>query len=387
MNILHVINRYGWSGGAESQLSKNLAFFNDANLSHTVVALYDQHEPLSVRSHSEGDVEYLFDEEDRPSRAEIHRALYRRVREIQPDLIHCTLADSALASRIVGFTTGIPVLESLVNISHEEVRAVDSQAVTSWKLRAHGLIDRTTMKAVKRFHALTHAVADSWSRQTGIPPQRITVIPRGVDLSEFDLNRRRQFRSEVRNELEVNADTRILLNTARQEPQKGQRYLLEAMPAVLREFPDCVLVMAGRTGQTSSALDDITRQLGLDSNVMQVGVRADIPRLLLAADVFVFPSLFEGLGVSLLEAMASAAPSVVTDAPALKEVVEPNEAALVVPIRDSKALSEAVIRILSDQDLAEELGRRGRRSVEDRFRIEDTSAQMETLYRELGGLD
>lgn len=387
MDILHVINRFGWSGGAENQLSKNLAFFRDATLNHRVIALYDQaKESRFARGHTEVDVEYLFGEEEEPARLAIYRALSNRVRDLQPDLIHCTLADSALASRAVGFRTGIPVLESLVNISHETVREVDSRAVTTWKLRAHRVLDRITMKSVTRFHALTHAVADSWCRQTGIARERITVIPRGVDLSEFDLKGRGQFRAGVRAELGLERETPILLNTARQEPQKGQRYLVEAMPTILEKHPDCVLLMAGRTGQTSESLDDRIRALGIDSHVMRVGVRPDIPRLLLAADVFVFPSLFEGLGVSLLEAMAAGVPSVVTAAPALREVVEPGECALVVPIRDPEALSSAVIHVLSDADLATELGSRGRRNVEDRFRIEDTSSQMEALYRDIGGL-
>lgn len=381
MRILHVINRYGWSGGAENQLSKNLAYFRDPDLDHRVVALYDQHEAASDRGTVDVDIQYLFDEADTPGFATRYRSLIKAVTDAEPDLIHCTLNESARASRLVGKRLGIPVLESLVNISHEDIRAVDNPSVRSWKLAAHRFVDSLTIDLVSHFHALTNAVASSWMSNLGIEEERISVIPRGIDLSEFDPPTLKSEAASVREELGIDEDAQVLINTARQEPQKGQRYLIEALPGILESFPRTRLLLVGRRGNSTAQLNSLIGQLGLQSSVIRLGLRDDVPRLMAAADVFVFPSVYEGMGVALLEAMAVGVPCVVSDAPALEEITRPSGAALIAEARNPQALRDAVLEILSDRVLSQELARRGRKTVESNYRIEDSAGRLESLYR------
>lgn len=361
----------------------NLRSFSDPNLSHRVIALYESEHPRPAIG-PEVEVTYLFFEGDSPSRLDIYRALVREVRSNRPDLIHSSLADAAFASRLVGASLGISVLESLVNISHDRVRLVDNPHVTRLKLAGHTIVDRITMTHVSHFHALTSAVAQSWVRYAHIRPERITVIPRGVDLKRFDVESRSEVRLEVRKEFGLVESTPVIVNVARQEPQKGQRYLLEAMPSVLSRHPDCVLLIAGRDGNSSAQLRATASALAIEQSVFFLGVRDDVARLLLAADVFAFPSLFEGLGVSLLEAMASGCACVVSDVPPFDEIVEQDVSAIMVPPRDPEALVEALSRVLSNRHLREQLGRSARLTVRDRFGIAETSRRMEMLYRYLG---
>ncbi|MDH5293467.1 MAG: glycosyltransferase family 4 protein, partial [Acidimicrobiia bacterium] len=316
--ILHVINRFGTSGGAENQLFNNLRAFTDRSLSHSVVYIFrrDVEDPLpDVDKHG------LFEVGASPRRRQIISALDDHVTAAKPDLIHCSLADAALASRVVGRRRGIPVVESLVNISHDPVRTQDNPSVNLLKLAGHRLLDRFTMRSVDHFHALTKAVAKSWMDNIGIPPEKITVIPRGIDLESID---GAASGAGVRESIGVPADAVMLLNVARQEPQKGQRYLLEAMPAILSRHPDAVAVFAGRDGNSSKLLRELVTRHDLADRVRFLGVRDDVPALLAAADVFVFPSLFEGLGVSLLEAMAAGGAACATsDAVPFDEIIDP----------------------------------------------------------------
>lgn len=377
--ILHVINRFGTSGGAENQLYTNLRMFSHPDLEHEVAYIFrkDDADPLpDVPKHG------LFPTGASPGRLEIIRALDAYVSGRPPDLIHCSLADAALASRIVGWRRKVPVIESLVNISHDPVRTVDNPSVNPLKLAGHRVLDQLTMRPVTRFHALTQAVARSWRDNVGIPAEKITVIPRGIDLDRFhtaDIDR-----IGVRRSIDVAPHAPMLLNVARQEPQKGQRYLLEALPLIAEHHPDAVAVFAGREGNSTDQLRAIVERLDIADRVRFLGVRDDIPSLLAAADVFVFPSLFEGLGVSLLEAMsANAAVCAVSDAPPFDEIIDPGTTGAMYRSADPGDLSAKVSALLADAELRFKMAAAARQQVETSYRIEDISRRLEAMYLEV----
>lgn len=380
--VLHVINRFGTSGGAENQLYTNLRMFDHPDLSHEVAYIFrkDETDPLpDVTKHG------LFPIGASPGRWEIIRALDSLVSGRRPDLIHCSLAEAALASRIVGWRRGIPVVESLVNISHDPVRTVDNPSVNRAKLAVHRALDRITMKPVARFHALTQAVARSWQSNVGIDPERLLVIPRGIDLDRF--GRDTVDRAAVRASIGVDGSAPMLLNVARQEPQKGQRYLLEALPAIAARHPDVVAVFAGRDGNSSRQLRDLVERSSLERHVRFLGVRDDVPQLLAAADVFVFPSLFEGLGVSLLEAMAAqAAVCAVSDAPPFDEIIDPGRTGVMFRAADASDLADAVTGLLDDADTREKLAAAARQEIEANYRIEDVTRRLEQMYLDVLGM-
>ena len=122
-----------------------------------------------------------------------------------------------------------------------------------------------------------------------------------------------------------------------------------------------------------------------EARVRFLGHRSDVPELLAAADLFVFPSLFEGLPGAVIEAMALALPVVAADIPAVREVVEPGGSAVLVPTRDSAALAEALGSLLEDAERRESFGRRGREIFEERFTLAQSAEKMISFYRGLWG--
>ena len=349
--VLHVIDSLGTVGGAEQQLVANLRRFTDPRLRHALAVVYEDtggtrsgEVPESVPIH------LLYQGGARPSgRWDLVRTFDQAVAEIRPHLIHGSLANAGLAARLVGARRRIPVVESLVNISHEPVRVTDNPGVTRLKLEGHRLLDRVTMRTVTRFQALTPAVAESWQRVVGLRSDRIEVIPRGIDLAELDAGgSRAEARQSVLSELGLTEDDFLVVAVGRVEPQKGHRYLIEAMPDILGQVPDAVLLVAGRPGASSTMVDGLIDQLGLADRVKLLGRRSDVPRLLGAADVFVFPSLFEGLGVSLLQAMGRALPVVTTDRRPMSDVVEDGITGVLVPTENPAAIATAVARLFND---------------------------------------
>jgi glycosyltransferase involved in cell wall biosynthesis len=147
-----------------------------------------------------------------------------------------------------------------------------------------------------------------------------------------------------------------------------------------------VTVIAGREGHATDELNRIAQQMRLNGHVRFLGHRDDIPDLLAAADVFVFPSLYEGLGGSLIEAMALGLPIVASDIPAIREVVEPEGNAVIVPPGDAEALARGIERVLNDQEMARRFGQRSRDLFLERFTLERAVDKMTVLYREVANI-
>jgi glycosyltransferase involved in cell wall biosynthesis len=139
-------------------------------------------------------------------------------------------------------------------------------------------------------------------------------------------------------------------------------------------------MLAGRRGSVSPRLDAVLRGTGLDGEVRFLGHRDDVPEVLAAADLFVFPSLLEGLGGALIEAMALGLPIVASDLPAVREVVEEGANALLVPPGSPGRLADAMRALIDDPERMVAFGARGREIFEERFTIERSVEQMVGLY-------
>jgi glycosyltransferase involved in cell wall biosynthesis len=386
--ICHVIDSLGNVGGAEQQLVEQLHRFSSPKLAHAVVCLYEAGPAQSRRNLLPESAPYYSlsrPGEPKPNRWTAHLRLNAILDQVQPQLLHCSLPDASLAARIVAWRRSLPLIETLVNISHESVRTASNPNATALKLAFHRTLDRLTMRSVTRFQAISRAVAESWSHTIGIDPARIEVIPRGVDLAAFSSVDRGAARRLLSQELSLPEDTVVLLNLGREQPQKGQRFLLEAMPAILREVPKAVLLLAGSPGIESQVLRQSASGLGLA--VRFLGRRNDVPQLLAASDIFVFPSLYEGLGVSLLEAMAAGLAIITSDRPPMNEVIELGENGLLVPAADSKRLAEEVVRLACDDELRKRLGRAAQTEATARFSIDKSSELVERLYCQVLGIE
>jgi glycosyltransferase involved in cell wall biosynthesis len=171
----------------------------------------------------------------------------------------------------------------------------------------------------------------------------------------------------------------VFLTVGRHEYQKGHATLLKAWPAVLSATPGAVLLLAGRPGHESAHLGDTADRLAITESIRFLGFRRDVADLLAAADVFVFPSRYEGLGGALLEAMAAHDPIVVSDLAVTREVLGNN--AWFFPAGDADALAEAMIEANERAD--DSVPTAGRDRFMERFTLEAVGSQMADLYREI----
>jgi glycosyltransferase involved in cell wall biosynthesis len=303
----------------------------------------------------------------------------RLVAADRPDLVHTTLFEADLVGRTAAWLTRVPVVSSLVNAAYGGEQA-HAPGLRRWKLRAAQALDATTARRVVRFHAISDHVAETMAQRLGVPRGRIDVVPRGRDAASLG-TRAPDRRDAARAALGLSPGAPMVLAAARHEHQKGLDVLLEAFPAVLERVPGARLVIAGRAGNQTSRLERTAERLRLGSRVSFLGARGDVPELLCAADLFVVPSRWEGLGSVLLEAMALEAPIVASDLPAVREVVTDEVTALLVPPDRPDALATVVAATLADPAAAVNRARRARRRFLEWYGIDRVADEMLRFYR------
>jgi len=195
---------------------------------------------------------------------------------------------------------------------------------------------------------------------------RIRAIPNGIHPPPDDPTAR----GRIRTELSLGDDPTLIV-TSRHHPLKGHAHLLDAVALLRKHFPRLRLIVAG-DGTERAPLEQQARALGLADAVRFVGHRDDIPALLHAADLFVLPSLREGMPNTALEAMAAGLPVVASAVDGVPEVVADGETGLLVSPGDPQMLHDLIGRLLTERDFAAALGTAGRQRVLDHF----TTAQM-----------
>jgi glycosyltransferase involved in cell wall biosynthesis len=294
--------------------------------------------------------------------------LVEALEEFRPDIVHTHLlkADTlgVLAARSAG-------RGKIVSSKHNDERALLRRTVSI----VHGQLARRVARTI----ALSDHVARFTAEHGRVPMERITRIYYGVDA---ELLAPRRPRSAVRAELGLAPDAPVLICVGRLAPQKDHPTLL----AALAELPSEVqlLVVGGDPfGDGVSRLAALADQLGLGGRARFLGIRRDVPDLLGAADLFVLPSLWEGLGLVFLEAMAARLPIVASDVSAIPEVVVDGESGWLVPPGDPRVLAGAIASALADEEGRRARGEAGYDRLLARFGLPRMIEETLEVYREV----
>lgn len=381
LHVVHLIEDLG-PGGAERLLYTNLKNFDPERIRSTVITVYSNAthwlEPItelgvpvvplnctSVRDIPKG-----------------VRTLRRWLRANRPDLIHSHLWAANIIGRVAGRLTGTPVISSVHNPDHEPESWADGATVSLNKRRVVKLLDRWTAQAGSdRLIAVSNYVKQSANRHLGVSLDSIDLVYNPIDTDLLyqpsDTNREDLLRA-----CGLPADSVILLNVARVSPQKGLVYVLRALPKILERYPSAQVVSVGATTDPSwlEQLEREATSLNVTSNFHVLGSRRDVIDFLRACDVFIFPSLYEGLGIALIEAMAAGCACVASSAGPIPEVITDGEDGILVPPRDQQAIAAAVCKLLDDETLRERLGAAAKKSAFSRFQPQKSADALTRIY-------
>lgn len=381
VELLHVIETLG-SGGAERLLHTNLSYLDRSRFRSSVVTIRASGEHWRAPIEALGvSVETLGvrTRRDLPGAVQRLRNLLSR-RGVA--LLHTHLWEANVVGRLAGRLAGVPVISSIHNPDYEPAvwRVVDDSPRA--KRRFFLAIDRATARiGCARMIAVSESVSRSAHAHLRFPLERIDVVENPIDLDELRRPPARD-RGAILHDLGLPADALVMLNVARLSPQKGLGHAIDALPRILEPHPNAHLLSVGALddGAWLDAVKRRSRERGVEGHVHFLGPRRDIPDLLRACDVFVFPSLFEGLGLALIEAMAAGCACVASAVGPVAEIVRDGVDGLLVPAGDDAALARAVLQVIDDAPRRALLGRAAADAAARRFDPRVGARRLEEVY-------
>jgi glycosyltransferase involved in cell wall biosynthesis len=291
--------------------------------------------------------------------------LYRHICHVRPAILHTSLFHANLSGRVLGRLVGLAGTPAPIVICSERTMAMESE----WRYR----LNRRTIGLVDRVIAVSTNVRDFCVSHIGLPAEKLVVIYNGVQVPASPSSPR-----EARAKLGLPSDGLVIGGVSRLDPAKGIDFLIRALARV----DDVTLVIVG-DGPERAVLETLASDLGVADRIHWAGHRRDVPYLLPALDVFVQPSLHEGMPNTVLEAMAASLPVVATAVGGTPEIIEAGVAGLLIPPRDPDALADAIISLLRNPDLRRRMSQAGQERVANYFTIECMVEQTEQLYEQL----
>lgn len=293
--------------------------------------------------------------------------LARLLRQLRPDIVHAHDPHGvAMAALALSFSPPEPRLPLIAS------RRVDfhmrGNSFSRWKYRQ-----------VDCFIAASEMIR-AMVIEDGIPASQVATVHEGIDVDRVVA----AVPVNIHAEFWLPTHAPVVGNVAALVPHKGQKHLVEAAALAVRHVPDARFIIAGE-GELRAALERQIKDLHLEKHVILTGFRADVLGLLKSFNLFVMSSVTEGLGTSLLDAMAASRPIVATRAGGIPEVVADGETGVLVPPRDGAALADAIVRLLNDRAARETMGRAGLARVRERFSAERMVRETAAVYERMAG--
>jgi len=289
------------------------------------------------------------------------------LRDLKPDILHTHLYHPNLYGRLASLGLGLKGVVASVHNSYTRVKLHRCL----WNCLLSGVTDKVLVSSLQVWQDV-----HTWDR---VPAGKLEVLPYGVKLPDLEAA---QDPAEIRAELGISGF--VLGVVGRLEEQKGQRYLLAALPKLIEGIPDLTVLVVGE-GREAAALKRQAADLGVSPRVQFLGTRRDLPRLFRAMDLFVQPSLWEGLPLTLLMAMGARLPVVGTRVSGVSEVIEDGKNGRLAAPGDSEALTRTILELYRRPELRHRLGDAARRTVAERHSQEAMLRRLEQIYLEILG--
>lgn len=365
MRILHLITRLP-VGGAEKVLVDIVRRLDPAQY-ESVVCCIQAKGDLAIEIEKSGVPLYCL-HRMRSKRFDWSavRGLMRLLREERIALVHSHLYHANLYGRIAAFLAGVPAVAHVHNVYAQR------------KLHRR-LLNRLLSRASARVIAVSDEIREDLVTHDRIDPRKIAVIRNGIDARRVDTE---LTQAQARARLGVSQEHVLIGCVGRLEEQKGHRFLLEAC-AKLNRDPDLrhrLRVVIVGDGRLRADLERQASALGLASSVSFLGTRQDVPEILRALDLFVMPSLWEGLSIAMLEAMAAGVAVVISDVSGVSQALGNNEHGIRVAPGDAAALAQAIRSLAGAPARRRTLGMSARERVKVAFSIDAMMSELTSVY-------
>lgn len=308
------------------------------------------------------------------------KALFHLIKIIksgQYHIIHTHTSKAGFLGRIAAKLCGV---SAVVHSPHGTVlEGYFSPLVT----KTYAYMERFTAPMAQCIIGLTTREIDQYLDAKIGKREQYTYIYNGIDIERF--SKTTKDRNTIRNELNIPVDAVVCVTVGRLVPVKGQADLIEAFQKVTQKHPNAHLIIVGE-GELHASLLEQTKACDLTNCIHFLGWRSDVADLLGASDIFVLPSLNEGLGLVLIEAMAQKLPAIATDVGGVPEVVVDGQTGILVTAQSPNHLSDKINLLISDPELRHKMGQAGYQRALAQFSIQSTVSKTENIYDQLLGV-
>ncbi|MEW5767278.1 MAG: glycosyltransferase [bacterium] len=353
-------------GGAESQLCELVKGLNKEKYEVSVCCL-TRGGPLKEKIEELGIPVYILGKRNKLDFTVLFR-LVSLLKRKKVDLVHTWMFTANMWGRLAAMLARIPC------------RIASERNVALAKGTCRNVIDKVLAGFTDLIIANSEGVKNSCLK-AGLPSEKLIVIPNSCDLARFD---QRKDQGKIKSDLGIRDDSLLVGTVGNFKPQqqKGQQFLIQAAPEVLSLFPEAIFILVG-DGPQREKIERLAVELSISEKVRFLGQRRDVPDILSCLDVFVLPSLYEGLPNVVLEAMACRLPVVGTDVGGTNELVLDGQTGILVPPKDPERLAEAIVTLLRDKGLTRRMAEAGRKRVEEEFSLERMVNSVEEVYDRL----
>ena len=299
-------------------------------------------------------------------------SMVRLIRRLRPMIIHTHTSKAGTLGRLAARFCRVPIV---VHTPHGHLfYGYYGPTASNLVVRVERWLGRFTDALI----VLTHIGKMEYLDRMITTPDQVHAIYSGIELSVFRYVP--VVSADTRQACGLPTSGRLIGVLGRLVQIKGHRYLIDALPAILKHEPDTSLVFIGE-GDERGRLVDQAKRLGVADHVRLIGVQTDLAQFIAACDLFVQPSLNEGMGRTVLEAMAVGRPVIASRVGGLPELVDHGITGFLVPPMSPSILAEVICTLLSDQKKIEQMGRAARKRVDHRFSADAMVMAIERLYQ------
>lgn len=371
IRIMHVVEAVGVGGGVENGIANLIGRMDPHRFEHVLCAVFRL--GTQIDRYPAGRVQLVSLEQKQRKLAIQVRPLAQMIRQRKPDIVHSRnwgALEAVVAARWVGTCAAIHSEHGV------EMNPAAEPRRRSWFRRA-------AFELADHVFAVSYQLRDALAGRTGFPLRKIGVIHNGVDTRRFcpDVTARRRLREQMG----ISQDEFCIGCVGRLNKIKDYPTMLRAAEAFSRDASSWRLLIAGSGGELAALEEFAGSSPALRRRVQFLGTTDRIPEFLNAIDAYVLPSLCEGISNSLLEAMATGLPVVVSDTGGNPEVVVNGECGLLFPVGDSQRLAEHLVLLSREKELRGGLGQRALQRVQEQFSLDSMVTRYEDLYVRLAG--
>ena len=331
---------------------------------HKLIVVFDR-EPLAkdyISDLIQSGAEYVIIEQK--SKFEFAKAFWNLLRKFRPEIVHTNFSSNLFYALPLAWLAGA------------KKRIATEHCLPEGKTLRQKLVNQAQVLVAQTVLPVSNMSTKAIKKSVLFGRSKVRTLYLGVENKVYD-------KKTARIELNIYPDTIALMNIAYHNPVKGVDVLLEAMNIIVnkRGIKDIVLyqIGGGQTGKDTEYLHELAKQYNIESNIVWLGIRNDVPRLLAAGDIYVQPSRSEGIPLSIMEASIASLPVVATDAGGNPEAAVQGVNALLVGKENPDALAEAIISLYFDSEMRKRFGASGRKLALEKFCL---SNQVSSLIRD-----